>query len=270
MSASGLDDACLRLLVLSPHRDDAAFSVSLSIRQWLLAGHKVTLLSAFTRSTYAPYEALEAMSEDERLERVSELRSAEDKAFISALPGNVRSLDLKFLDAPIRLRCDSTEVYQIESGNTDTAISGIRRAMAQWIESQASDELCGLVIPLAIGGHVDHRIARDAAVPFAASLPSAFYEDLPYMMRDGAREDFASICRELGNELSENLSPVLIGMMKPGAAELKRHLASVYKSQIDLSLAEAIANYSQRYDGAEQLWVNRAWREIASADQLST
>ena len=44
----------LKILILSPHRGDAAFSLAIAMHNWLLARHAITLLNVFTRSRYAP------------------------------------------------------------------------------------------------------------------------------------------------------------------------------------------------------------------------
>ena len=48
-----------------------------------------------------------------------------------------------------------------------------------------------LVLPLGLGHHVDHRIARDASLEISTKVPCAFYEELPYAMRDGVRVDLS-------------------------------------------------------------------------------
>jgi len=38
----------MKITVLSPHRDDAAFSVGLAIAEWLNAGYAVEVVNCFT------------------------------------------------------------------------------------------------------------------------------------------------------------------------------------------------------------------------------
>lgn len=44
----------MRVLVLSPHRDDAAFSCGLILHELLSAGHSVSIVNVCTVSRYAP------------------------------------------------------------------------------------------------------------------------------------------------------------------------------------------------------------------------
>src|ERR1700712_1293299 len=162
----------LNILVLSPHRDDAAFSLSLSIAHWLSAGHRVTLLNVFTRSLHAPYSDADTVHQNDRLTYISAMRKKEDEAVLKRLPG-LTMLDLNLKDAPIRLRCDDSAVHTLEPDLNDTAIPKIRKAIPAQVE--APRPLHALVLPLALGNHVDHRVVRDAALSFAAILPSAFY-----------------------------------------------------------------------------------------------
>ena len=68
----------MKIVVISPHRDDAAFSLGLSIGCWLDAGHAVNVVNCFTRSAYAPYAEFEFIHSNDRMARVSALRLRED------------------------------------------------------------------------------------------------------------------------------------------------------------------------------------------------
>jgi LmbE family N-acetylglucosaminyl deacetylase len=257
----------LNILVLSPHRDDAAFSISLSIAHWLAVGHRVTLLNIFTRSLYAPYSDADTVHENDRLTYVSAMRKKEDESFLKRLPG-LTMIDLNLKDAPIRLRCDSAIVCDMEVSPNDTAIPKIAKALTAQVEGTRA--LHALVIPLALGHHVDHRVVRDAALPFTTNLPTAFYEDLPYATRDGVRIDLTRFREDANTRLHEPLHPVLVHgtHSQPSAFRLK--IATLYASQIDQQLAETIANFSHRYQGAERLWANDLWLKNATANKLSS
>jgi LmbE family N-acetylglucosaminyl deacetylase len=255
----------LNILVLSPHRDDAAFSLTLSISHWLAAGHQVTILNVFTRSLYAPYSDAETMPASERLDYVSALRQLEDKSFLKMLGGG-SMIDLDIKDAPIRLHCDSSIVCDMEVVATDPAIPRIRKALSDLVKAKGD---AVLVLPLGLGHHVDHRTARDAALPLTTNLPCAFYEELPYATRDGVRVDLSRFREDANTRLHEPLFPVLCHGTHTRPTELKRRVALLYKSQIDAPLADVIANFSHRYHGAERLWANDAWVALASHEKLS-
>ena len=113
----------MKIVVLSPHRDDAAFSLSLSMSHWLAVGHSITLLNVFTRSLYAPYSDAESKTESERLEYVSALRKREDQKFLASLSGDIQMIDLDVVDAPIRLECDAAIVCDMDVRPDDPAIA---------------------------------------------------------------------------------------------------------------------------------------------------
>ncbi len=257
----------LNILILSPHRDDAAFSLSLSIHHWLAAGHKVTLLNVFTRSLYAPYSDAETVHTNDRLAYVSALRRREDEEFLKQIPG-AEMVDLNIKDAPIRLHCDSSIVCDMDVNPEDTAIPKIRKAIATM--AAAHHAFSALVLPLGLGHHVDHRVARDASLPLTTDLPCAFYEELPYATRDGVRVDLSRFREDTNTRLHEPLFPVLCHGTHTRPTELKRRIALLYASQIDAPLADTIANFCQRYHGGERMWANEAWLALAGAEKLST
>ncbi len=260
----------LNLFVLSPHRDDAAFSLSLSITRWLAAGHRVTILNVFTRSLYAPYADIEEPSESARLDLVSSLRKREDQAFLETFGDGVAMLDLDLHDAPIRLHRAASVVCDLDVLSHDPAIPIICKALDDLAHAGRNAGKAALVLPLGLGHHVDHRTARDAALPLTLSLPSAFYEDLPYATRDGVRIDLTRFREDTQTRLHEPLFPVLCHGTPARPIAFKRRIALGYKSQIDSALADVIAAFSRRYQGAERLWANQAWLDLATREHLST
>ena len=257
----------MNILVVSPHRDDAAFSLLLSIDHWMSVGHRVTLLNIFTQSLYAPYADAESMREHAQLADVSALRKKEDESFLASIPG-IAMTDLNLEDAPIRLSCDSATVCDIEADPNDPAIPAISKALP--FQARASQPVHALVVPLALGHHVDHRVVRDTILPFTTHLPTAFYEDLPYAMREGVRVDLTRFREDASSQFHEPLHPVLVRSARTYPATFKLKAVSLYASQIDLRVAETIANFSHRYNGAERLWANELWLRNAVAQQLST
>jgi hypothetical protein len=264
----------LKILVLSPHRGDAAFSLSLAITGWLEARHTVTILNVFTRSLEAPFSDAEFVHENDQLSYVSAMRLREDEHFIQRLTqdlprsakGNIRMVDLNLKDAPIRLRCPLEEVCDRPVNLEDPAIEKIRKALARQAEAGAVE---ALVLPLALGEHVDHMTVREAALSLTPGLPSAFYEDLPYATtHPSVAVDLFALREEANSRLNEPLAPVLCRIAS--APELKRRLVAGYASQIDDEAAGLICDFATRYDGGERLWANRTWLDIAEGSRLST
>ena len=68
-------DAPSSVLVLSPHQDDAAVSLGLTLSEAAQAGVEVHVLNAFTVSAHAPHAEVSSRAD------VSQARAEEDAAF---------------------------------------------------------------------------------------------------------------------------------------------------------------------------------------------
>jgi LmbE family N-acetylglucosaminyl deacetylase len=258
-------EQALKILILSPHRNDAAFSLALAIESWLATGHTVTILNVFTRSLDAPYSDADFIHENDRLSYVSAMRLREDELFLQRITqnlprvrkANLQKIDLNLKDAPIRLRIPPDQLCDTPVNPEDPAIEKIRKALTR--QSEANN-LEALVVPLALGRHIDHLTVREAALPLTTgpnTLPTAFYEDLPDVATDPDQ-----ILKAIA-PLDEPLTPTERSINTPEAAAeaifRKRHLTLGYASQIDEEAADIIANFATRYNGAERLWVNHQW-----------
>ena len=262
----------LKILILSPHRDDAAFSLAIAIHNWLTRGHTVTLLNIFTRSRYAPYSDADFVHENDQLTYVSAMRLREDELFQrritqdlpKGLKSNLHRIDLNLKDAPIRLRCAVEAVCSTLVNPADPAIEKIRKALTKQTESGAME---ALIVPAALGSHVDHLTVREAALPLTASLPSAFYEDLPYAASHPSVATELEVLRNSAAARQEPLTAVLCQL--DSAVPRKRTLVLGYASQIDTQAGDLISSFATRYNGGERLWANQAWSDIAEDHLLS-
>jgi LmbE family N-acetylglucosaminyl deacetylase len=252
----------LKILILSPHRDDAAFSLSIAITNWLTARHTVTILNVFTRSRYAPYSDAAFVHENDELSYVTAMRLREDEAFLRRITQNLpkglkkhlHMADLNLKDAPIRLRIPLEEVSDTPISPTDHAIEKIRKALTKQSEAGTMQ---ALVIPAALGDHIDHLTVREAAQPFTANIPTAYYEDLPYAATHPSVATDLEALREAATERNYPLTPVTYQI--ESAIEIKRKLVLNYASQIDDETGTLIGDFAQRYNGGERLWANRSW-----------
>jgi LmbE family N-acetylglucosaminyl deacetylase len=254
----------LKILILSPHRDDAAFSLSIAITNWLTARHTVTILNIFTRSRYAPYSDAAFVHENDELSYVSAMRLREDEHFIRritqnlprGLKNNLHMADLNLKDAPIRLRVPLEELSDTPVTSTDHAIEKIRKALTKQSEAGTME---ALVLPAALGNHIDHLTVREAATSFTAPIPAAFYEDLPYATTHPSAATDLETLREAAEKHNEPLAPVIYRL--ESAVERKQKLVLGYASQIDDEAGTLISNFAIRYNGGERLWANQQWRD---------
>ena len=245
----------VKIAILSPHPGDAAFSLGLAVQTWLEAGHAVEVLNCFTRSEYSPFADLEFVHANDRRSYVTALRHREDIRWSVKYKPKPGLSDLGLRDGPQRRQCGVDEVCGLAVNPADGALEKIGRALERRVLAKKMD---ALLLPLGVGGHVDHLTARVAAASlYGGELPVAFFEDLPYAARVGGIE--AGV-RELAETAGE-LAAVFAGeaVAAEGGVARKRRLALCYDSQIDDVTAEMIAGFCAGYGGRERVWGNAAW-----------
>lgn len=248
----------MRIAVVSPHRDDAGFSLGLTIEAWLRLGHAVEVVNVFTRTEFAPYSDVDSLHPNDRASFASAVRKREDEAWAklyAGLPGKGRLTltDAGLKDAPLRLHCSLDEARGREPVLSEKVMHKMRRAM----DLARPD---ALVMPLGVGGDVDHLTARLVALPLdAGNVPLAFYEELPEAMQAADATEAAVQASELAAGIplqswfAEEARPLETAVAR------KRRLALCYDSQIEDATAEAMAEFCTQHEGRERLWVNAAW-----------
>jgi LmbE family N-acetylglucosaminyl deacetylase len=232
----------LRVRIASPHFDDAAFSVGLTIDALVRAHHKVKLINCFTQTEYAPFASDCAPAD------VNRLRRAEDREFLSCFKDQVELLDAGRLDAPLRLRCGLRKVRQrrrLANHDNDEAA-----ALASVLKENTKSLL---LLPLALGSHIDHRVTLEAGFrALSGSRLFGLYEDLPY-----AAELRECCIRSTVARISRLLGVVLLPVLVRHDSDLvsKAMFMRIYKSQISDAQVAKAATYARRYAGGERLWV---------------
>jgi LmbE family N-acetylglucosaminyl deacetylase len=250
-------DRTVKITVVSPHRGDAAFALGLSIEAWLREGHAVEVVSCFTRSEFAPYSDVGSVHRNDRVSFVTAVRKREDEAWrkqVGAAKFTITDLNLK--DAPLRLHIGANEVFGRAADASEKVVAKIKRALEM---SKAG----AWVLPLGLGGHVDHVTARDVALSALGTeaVPVAFYEELP---EAGAVADEVIDAAALSLTLAAQgkLEAVFAGGGEnvEDAVAKKRRVAWCYDSQIDEAATTGIAEFCRRFEGRERIWANAAWR----------
>ncbi len=229
------------LVILSPHRDDAAFSASRLLLAAAAAELDTTILNLFTRSTYAPLSHIQHTPE-----RISALRLAEDQAVLQALGPSVHLRDLQLLDAPLRLGISDTTV--LNNPLAPAARLAHTREIAARLPALATASL--LALPLSVGNHVDHRIGRDAGLHLLPATHLTFYQDLPYACRISAEDlarETAGLLAELTTLTGLAFHPHLL--RSPGAGEDKHRLAACYPSQITPDVVDQMTGWTGALGG---------------------
>jgi len=190
------------------------------------------------------------------------MRLREDEHFLrrvtqdlpKGLKSHLHMVDLNLKDAPIRLRIPLEDLSDTAVNPADHAIDKIRSALTKQSEAGTME---ALVLPAALGNHVDHLTVREAAIPLTTRIPSAFYEDLPYATTHPSAATDLETLREAAAKRNDPLSPVLYQIKS--AVEIKRRLVLGYASQIDDEAGTLISSFAERYNGGERLWANQSW-----------
>jgi len=210
----------IKKILLSPHSDDACFSLGVFAKK----SQKVCVINVFTISGYLP--GMHGLNQADAISRVTSIRKSEDLAFSKAASLQVKSLDL--LDAPLRgLEPFKSKPSIRELEYIDDALSSV--LVKIWNEFGQNTML---LAPAGIGGHVDHVTIRDWMIKHMNNLSSkyvlGFYEDLHYASDSEKR---SSGIEELMNHLPKayRLSRIRIPFDDDESVKLK--LLEIYNSQ---------------------------------------
>jgi LmbE family N-acetylglucosaminyl deacetylase len=225
--------------IISPHQDDAAFSMGSTLGFLSCIGLPVTIVNCFTISEYAP------LSEMKTPLAISQLRHGEDLEFVARLGKEVSLIDLDFADAPIRLQISADRVCGL-SAAYDSARGNLSAKLREVLTSAP------VIVPLGLGGHVDHVLARSESLLAANGRPLALYEELPYAYRS---DDVEAEAREILKTCGIQASPYTYGSAR---ANLKHRLVHCYSSQASAGSLDEIALYR---GGSERLWMTSEFRE---------
>jgi LmbE family N-acetylglucosaminyl deacetylase len=233
--------------VLSAHQDDAAYSIGATIDALARRSCAVRVLNVFTVSRYAPNLPSAA------LEDVCRARAQEDRAFLEAVASGVTLENLGRLDAP--LRSDAYAQGVRRHGDLDEAERSEAEALAEQLRPLRSGG--PILLPLALGNHIDHRIALAAGLAVAAGFELGFYEDLPYAA-ELAEEEIRARAASLHSEAGAELHPVLVGEGGPRPFSWKTRIAHLYASQLKSRDLDRILHHAGRLGGRERLWLTDA------------
>ncbi|HLR96568.1 MAG TPA: PIG-L family deacetylase [Jiangellaceae bacterium] len=164
-------------LVLSPHPDDAVWSLGARIARWRRQGNWVVVLTVFD----GPGTDSVVGRDVRALSTPPSTRRAEDHAALSLLGVTLHSLGLP--DAATR-HSDGAPRYPSVTRLFATPHPDDVALMDRIAEAVGIRRGGGTVVhtPLAAGGHVDHRLTR-AAARRTSTRALEWYEDFPYTVR---------------------------------------------------------------------------------------
>jgi LmbE family N-acetylglucosaminyl deacetylase len=164
----------MRVLAVSPHLDDAAFSAGGELAALAQAGHTVTVVTCFTATVPDPQGFALACQTDKGLGPEVDymaLRRDEDAAAMTEL--GVRHLHLPLPEAPHRGYDSPAALFAGARPDDD-----VHLRLAGLLSAQEADLWFA---PQGLGGHVDHlQVVRAVA---ALGRPTLWWRDAPYVLR---------------------------------------------------------------------------------------
>ncbi len=208
------------IAILEPHPDD----VALSLGAWLasIAGRiPVDVFVLFSESRWAPYL-------DDQREAVRARRMAEESRFLGQ--AGARGRDFGFPDSSM-LGFDAVEELRVDV-HTDSRLPVVRAALASALPADAF-----LLVPLGLGNHIDHLVARDSRPP--EWTPWACYEELPCACHlDDA--DKADLARRVLNGPARCWRFDVSGLLAAKRAGLHHYRSQLTPDDIERVLSSAI------------------------------
>ncbi len=159
------------LVVLSPHLDDAALSVGGIVAAAGSRALVVTVCTADAPAEITPFA--ESLHRAQGGARVAE-RRAEDRAAMARLGCDFIWADLP--DAIYRGYASWPDLF-----GAPRADDPLRARLAEILSTLPAG--AEILAPLAVGGHVDHRLVRQVASARGFAR-LGFYEDFPYVAQD--------------------------------------------------------------------------------------
>lgn len=168
----------MKIVAVSPHLDDAAFSAGGTLARRAREGADVTIVTCFTGNVARPSGFALACQLDKGLSADADymaLRRAEDEAACAVI--GARAIHLPLLEAPHR-GYDSAPALFAGRQSCDDAADRLAPLLAPLVAE--ADLVLG---PLCIGDHVDHHVVLDALARVADPARLLLWEDWPYLDR---------------------------------------------------------------------------------------
>lgn len=263
-------------IYLSPHLDDAVFSAGGLLHKQAQAGARVVVVTVCTGNPPSGPLSVFAQEIHERWAGTGEgepnlpaapaevvaLRRQEDLDALSDL-----GIEAVHLDVPDCIyRVNPSTSYPMYT--TEAALFGplhpSEGSLVRRVAGKLTTLLRGfgrhhLYVPLGIGQHVDHQLTRKAAESMGSIF--AYYEDLPYVIREGDRwPNLRSPLldgRPLNPELMR-LTETDLDAWVNATAHYETQLSTFWNDRA--AMATALMHYADRAGGSTGAPAIRLWR----------
>jgi LmbE family N-acetylglucosaminyl deacetylase len=208
------------LVVLSPHFDDACFSLGCFLEQV----RRGTLIDVFTKGTYAPaHKASPAEKSDP--DYVHRIRDAEDRAFADRC--GLQRIDLGIAEPALHDR--TVRSFSALDDDIEAIEAPLAKTLGDVAASWPEGTRGVLFAPMGIGHHVNHRAVAEVVLDNREALAMRYdlflYEDIPYAYNPlKRRAGLARARAALGDaKMTRHVLPV--------EWDTKKALALLYASQ---------------------------------------
>jgi LmbE family N-acetylglucosaminyl deacetylase len=225
----------VKVYILSPHIDDAAYGLTLTISELINRNIPVVIINCFTVTKWT----IKFVSKD--MNEISLLRKQEDTEYNKFFNSKIDIINLELLDAPLR----NNYIFQYKpfEANEWQVVAELKSYLEKNIDGI-------LLCPLAIGNHIDHAICREAVAQLYPQLKVLFFEDLPYAARITEQEIIYHI-----KQIEERLHITLVNRVN-GSQDCtvdKEKAIRVYRTQLSEEICAEIISHMNTISG-ERLW----------------
>lgn len=165
-----------KIVILSPHLDDAVLSLGSHIVKWQREGKKITVITIFTRfesKIKLPRYSWEYIKKSgfDSVKKFELARNKEDRLVMEGL--GVRYKYWNFIDAGFR------GWYKTKESLMGGIINYRDKKLVKNIRAKISSIKTDLIlVPFGVGGHVDHIILKEATKEIKIKN---YYLDVPYL-----------------------------------------------------------------------------------------
>jgi LmbE family N-acetylglucosaminyl deacetylase len=225
----------MQLTIISPHPDDAAFSVGGLLTR--LPEADVLLITCFSSSCTSDRNDAPVTTRERKLE---------DDAYSKFIGANLVRLGLP--DSGLR---SNRGRETLSEGHEMQLRSELKDQLGTVIKDPAN---MILFFPLAIGEHPDHIHCRDIALGYFSAQKLVFYEDLPYGQFAGGPAIVNSIVRQCYPHLRDLPVP-----LSPEQMKRKMEGLDLYKSQLHPKWRSDIALYASASSALPGRYGERYW-----------
>lgn len=219
-----------KVLIVSPHMDDAFLSIGGTILSWRET-KEIHIVDVFG---FDPWIVLQNRLEMDKVQQNAWRRKEE------LFNASLCNCNIEFWDYTGALNREyPTWNAEIDWIQDEVLYTNIRHDILTKIENNKYSQV---LFPLAVGGHTDHRIIREIALSLTSSLTDncelLFYEDLPY----ATELDHWECWQQLANHEDElSMSSLYIDISTQ--VDRKTLLLQTYRSQLLFYESYSIRQY---------------------------